>query len=148
MLGTVSMHAWFRCAACTMLGLAALAGGQAFAQQYYKWTDASGVTHYTDHPPENIKAKTVDVKDANGKVPPPVLPGATPDSAKALDDAEAASRLRSCLTSQNNLKILQGANAVVDTHTDGRPTALTIEHRKAAQEQALKNIDTYCGKKP
>jgi hypothetical protein len=127
---------------------AVLAAAQASAQQYYKWTDAAGVTHYTDHPPENIKAKTVDVTDASGKIPPPVQPGSTPDSAKALDDAEAASRLRSCLTSQNNLKILQGANAVVDPHTDGRPTALTIERRKAAQEQALKNIDMYCGKTP
>jgi hypothetical protein len=127
-----------------------LAGiGTVSAQQFYKWTDAAGVTHYTDHPPENIKAKTVDVKDASGKVPPPpALPGSTPDTAKALDDAEAASRRRSCLTSQNNLKILQGADTVVDTHTEGRPSALTIERRRTATEQALKDIDTYCGAKP
>jgi hypothetical protein len=121
--------------------------GTASAQQFYKWTDASGATHYADHPPEKGKASTVTVKSANGAVPPPQLQGETPDTAKRLDDAEAASRRRSCLTAQNNLKILQGEGAILDGESIGQATTLNAQRRVAAKEKALNDIDKNCGPK-
>jgi uncharacterized protein DUF4124 len=117
----------------------------ATAQQFYKWKDASGATHYSDHPPEKGQAKTVTVKNPDGTTPAPA-PIAT--SGQAIDDAETAQRRRSCLTAKANLNILQGEGTVVDGKDVTTANVLTMQRRTAARDEAAANIDKYCGPKP
>jgi hypothetical protein len=116
------------------------------AQQFYKWKDATGATHYSDHPPETGQAKTVTVKNADGTVPAPAASIANPG--KALDDAEAAQRRRSCLTAKANLNILQGEGAVVEGKDVTTANVLTMQRRTAARDEAIANIGKYCGPSP
>lgn len=128
--------------------LATLAGfGSVHAQQVYKWVDAAGTTHYTDHPPEKGTAKTLVLKGAPG-APLPVQPTASTDDKKVLDDAEVANRRRNCFTAQNNIKILQEEGAVLDGSDINTARPLDAQRRAKAKDDAMANIDKYCGPKP
>ena len=116
------------------------------AQQFYKWKDASGATHYSDHPPEKGQAKTVTVKNPDGTVPAPAA--STANAGQVLDDAETAQRRRSCLAAKANLNILQGEGAVVEGKDVATANVLTMQRRTAARDEAVANIDKFCGPKP
>jgi hypothetical protein len=49
----------------------ALISTSATAQQIYKWTDANGQVHYTDHPPADRSAAPVAVDKRPSAAPPP-----------------------------------------------------------------------------
>lgn len=130
------------------LALAALSGyGVAHAQQVYKWVDAAGTTHYTDQPPPKGAAKTLQLKGAPG-APLAAQPANAPDNSKVLDDAEVANRRRNCFTAQNNIKILQEEGAVLDGSDINTARPLDAQRRAKAKDDAMANIDKYCGPKP
>jgi uncharacterized protein DUF4124 len=119
-----------------------LVAAPAAAQQFYKWKDASGATHYSDRLPDKASAKTVNVKHPHNSVPTQAAPIAT--TGKALDDAEAAYRRRSCLAARANLNILKGQGAVVDGKSVATANVLTTQRRAVARDEALANIDKFC----
>ena len=85
-----------------LLGMAALAGslcaGSAVAAEVYRWTDADGVVHFSDRPPEAEQASLTTMSVDN---PPPTgydpdedryNVAATAERTQALRDAQAQAR--------------------------------------------------------
>ena len=81
--------------------------------QVYKWIDASGVTHYSEKPPENTKSKEVQLRNS-APAPAPVLPkdqkdakdakDAKDDRALTLQERERAFRQRQIVREQAEAK--------------------------------------------
>jgi hypothetical protein len=126
----------------------------AVAQTVYKWTDASGVTHYSEQPPpQTVKTKQLILK---GTAPAPaesasVAPAPSPQSpATALDAAKSDFRKQACATANSNLKELSGSRMVLDTGTTENPAGvegariLSPEQREAAKSEAQQQIQQYC----
>ena len=100
----------------------------AVAQSVYKWTDASGVTHYSEQPPpQAIEAKQLQLNGAT-PAPEPAPAASTPPSpqstATALDAAKSDFRKQACATAQSNLKVLSGRGMVLDNGTLEKPAGI------------------------
>ena len=50
---------------CLTLLLVSFVSGNAIAAEVYKWTDANGVVHYGDKPPEGQTAQTINVRETH-----------------------------------------------------------------------------------
>jgi hypothetical protein len=139
-----------RLALATCLALLTLAAtGPVAAQQYYKWKDANGVTHYTKTPPPaGTEAERLAVQAA------PASPAAAPDAeAPAQGDgmtAEATQkRGAACEAARNNLTTLQDNPFVsLDKDGDGKPELLTTEEHNAQLAIAREQVRTLCPAQP
>jgi hypothetical protein len=124
------------------------------AQSVYKWTDASGVTHYTEQPPpQAIKAKQLQLEGAAPAPEPAPAVSAPPpahSAATALDAAKSDFRKQACTTARNNLQLLSGSRMVLDTGTTQTPAGvdgarmLSPEQREAAKSDAQQQIQQFC----
>jgi hypothetical protein len=135
---------------CIALALLAVAGG-ASAQQYYKWKDANGVTHYTKTPPpEGTQADRVAV-NAAAPTPDPAAAGTAPkaDAGTGMSSTAAQQRSAACQTAQANLDTLQNNPFVsIDKDGDGKPELLTVEEHNAQLAIAREQVRTLCPAQP
>ena len=119
-----------------LVAFAALAAAPAFAQQtaaeVYQWTDANGVTHYSQTPPSQGRYEQR-VINAGGTA----APAAT---------AAAPVEHPQCATARANIAALQGEGEVrQDTDGDGEPDATLDPAQRAAQlELAQAAVKAYC----
>ncbi len=51
---------------CTASLLLSIASGNAIATEVYTWTDANGVVHYGDKPPDGQQAQIINVRETHG----------------------------------------------------------------------------------
>lgn len=137
-------------AVCIALALLATAGA-APAQQYYKWKDANGVTHYTKTPPpEGTQADRVAVK-ANAPTPDPAAAAAEPkaDAGAGMSASATQQRSAACQTAQANLDTLQNNPFVsIDKDGDGKPELLSVEEHDAQLAIAREQVRTLCPAQP
>jgi len=136
----------------TVLAGALLLISSAMAQTYYKWTDASGVTHYGEQKPAAVKAQALHLR-TDGTGPAPATTAAEPAPADVATDLQAAKsdfRKQACTTARDNLRLLSGRAMVLDTGTVQNPddittaTKLSTEQRAAAKADAQKQVHQYC----
>jgi len=124
----------------------ALPLGAAAAQTLYKWTDAEGITHYSDEPPpegSEVEARRIKVDPA----PPPVTdPPADAASTAPADSAAApATASENCARVRSNVETLQGSGEVrMDLDGDGTAELLTPPQRDAQLEIAQRQVGVYC----
>lgn len=142
-----------------LLVVACLAAHDASAQakqNFYRWKDAAGVTHYSETPPPKQQASRVSV---DGRAPgapapsapmvksqtPPTAPGQQkqPDDGR-LATAEAAARQRNCSRSRANLETLNGKAMVVDGKDASVARKLTPDEVASSKRVAQADVDTYC----
>ncbi|WP_293712265.1 MULTISPECIES: DUF4124 domain-containing protein [unclassified Stenotrophomonas] len=111
-----------------------LASATASAGNLYKWTDANGVTQYSERPPTGQKYETRRVTSSGASIPEPV---ATPGAAS--EDAR-------CLAARQNLQLLNGSGPVMhDTDGDGKPDTQLDDSQRAAQRQLAESMAAvYC----
>lgn len=114
----------------------ALAAAPAFAQQaneVYQWTDANGVTHYSQTPP------------ARGSYEHRVINSAG-TATTATPAAQAAPESPQCATARENIAMLEGGGDVeMDTDGDGTPDHVLDAAQRAAQlELARAAVKAYC----
>ncbi|HZP66039.1 MAG TPA: DUF4124 domain-containing protein [Rudaea sp.] len=136
-----------------------LAAASAGAEQVYKWTDASGVVHYTDAPPPKDTQNVQTVRVTGGDRPHPVATDeGTAGGEKAGADANAngsgsgnltmddndQNRRKACEAAKQNLDLLQNAGPVAIAGADGKPKQLDDAGRKAQIAQANAEIMLYC----
>lgn len=116
-----------------MAGLAAAATAQAQATRLYQWKDASGVTHYSDKPPEGRNANDRSIVN-HGEPATPTAPAAKP--------AESAQ----CSNARHNLDILsKNVKVQVDNDGDGKPDDVLDEAGHANQKAiAEAEVRAYC----
>ena len=117
------------------------------AQQAYKWTDAAGTVHYSEHRP--VGAATVMKLPGDEHRTTPEQ--AVEDASRALTGGQAElaqvdrrQRQRMCATARGNLKLLD-SNAMVLGNGDMKTaTRLSDEQRNAARSEAKQQMGMYC----
>ncbi|HET6602837.1 MAG TPA: DUF4124 domain-containing protein [Xanthomonadaceae bacterium] len=135
---------------CAALTGAALAGGGATAAQVFRWTDAQGITHYSDMPPpEGTEHVRIDAY-----VPAPPAPGeaeaeaegeADTDTAPAESGPVAVAR-ENCERARKNVEILQASEVVrMDVDGNGASDDLDEAQRAAQLELAQRQVRAFCG---
>jgi len=138
-----------------------VAPSQAQSGTFYRWKDASGVTHYGDAPPPGGKATPVKVKGSmtsSSSVPaqssspaPPTSPASLAAQAAAatpsgMAAAEQAARSRNCDSARANLKTLSGNALLVDSSDPTSAKRMTAEQVESAQRIANIDVAQNCPK--
>lgn len=122
--------------------------GVAMSQTYYKWIDASGVTHYGQEAPAHGKTSKLDLH--NGATAVTVKRELPQVDSAAADEAEKQYNLQSCASAKNDLKLLASNALLVAGGSAASPVdveqahKLTPEQREAARTEATKRIHEYC----
>jgi hypothetical protein len=139
-----------------LLGVAALA----HAERVYKWTDAQGITHYSDAPPpqdtQNVQTVRVSggdrphadqAADAAAAAPDaskPAAPAAAQPAPEVTNDP-AEYRAKNCAAARSNLEILQSKFPVSMPNKDGKQEAVADDKsRQAAIADARAQIAEFC----
>ena len=100
---------------------------QASAGEVYQWTDAQGVTHYSQTPPPGIASKYRVITHRQGEAP------ATP-AAQAAEDPQ-------CGVARANIALLEGGGRVQrDTNGDGVPDRDLSEAERGSQLQLARMV--------
>jgi hypothetical protein len=106
------------------------------AQIVYKWTDKSGVVHYSDQPPpEEAGAERFSVR------------AAAPASRDGEDDAKPTEQPVSaaCATVRQNLLVFENSDIVrMDLDGDGEAEELTPEQRERELARTRELVKTLC----
>ena len=130
-------------------------GAYAADQQVYKWTDASGVVHFSDAPPPK-DAKDVQLMRVSGSDRPRNVesssnsePGSNPEGGNGGTPAAAPvdpkdANAKACATARNNLEILNSKMPVSVTGPDGKALPLDDKARAAQIAAANANVELYC----
>lgn len=117
--------------------------------QVYKWTDASGTTHYAQSPPAQgtkfEKVTTTGTAEPLAKpVAAPTPPPATEPGAEKKPMADTPeNRAKLCDSLKTNLAALQGTGAVV-MQQDGKTVALDDAQRKQQIDAAQSQYNQFC----
>lgn len=125
--------------------------------QVYKWTDASGTTHYSQSPPTaGIKFDKVTTTGTveplskpnnENSTPGPMEPGAEPGSEPGAKPKPVAdtpeNRAKLCASLKTNLASLQGTGPVV-MRQNGKIVALDDAQRKQQTDAAEAQYHQYC----
>ncbi|MGY1458863.1 MULTISPECIES: DUF4124 domain-containing protein [unclassified Luteimonas] len=115
----------------------AFAASPAIAQQtageVYQWTDASGVTHYSQTPPDK------------GRYEHRLITSSGAAATTATEPAAAVENPQ-CATARANIAALQGEGDVQqDTDGDGKPdSVLDADQRSAQLDLAQAAVKAYC----
>ena len=124
----------------------------AIAQTVYKWTDAAGVTHYSQQPPAAGKAKQLQLSGADRPAPAAAASVSAPPAppTTALDAAKHDYPKLACANAQHNMTMLSNPILVLDSSTAATPPgvfgpkALTPDEREAAKLKAQQQIQQFC----
>jgi len=110
-----------------------LASASATAGNLYKWTDANGVTQYSERPPAGQKYETRRITASGASISEPAA------AAEPAEDAQ-------CVAARQNLALLNGSGPVMqDTDGDGKPDTQLDDGQRAAQRQlAESTAAVYC----
>lgn len=139
-----------------VIAAAVLVPAHAQSGTYYRWKDASGVTHYGDAPPAGGKATPVKVNgsmtSSGSATAAPAAPEASTGTAAAapapsgIAAAEQAARSRNCDNAKANLKTLSGNALLVDSSDPTSAKRMTPEQLEAAQRVANIDVVENCPK--
>jgi hypothetical protein len=130
------------------------------AEQFYKWTDEQGVTHYSADPPPKSATSTSEVKvstrlPSDGEDAPPAAPKQdAPDrkdgDKKAADaDKPATGKVppqyaERCKTLQSNLQTMQEHGRVKTTDDKGEVRVLSDEEKQKELDDTQRQIKAFC----
>ena len=144
--------------------LGAAVAGSASAEQFYKWKDANGVTHYTSTPPpKGVESSRLAVSGGSrSRIDQSIDTQATAaEPATAAGDANGGQRLAqgeertaeaiqkrrdtACETAKQRYDVLAN-NAAVEWDRDGDGVAepLDVKEHAAEMEKAQQSIGFYC----
>lgn len=122
----------------------ALPAAAAAAEKLYKWTDAEGITHYSDTPPpedSNFKAREIRVDPA----PPPVAAAPHAAAASGQEAGATPTANENCTRVRSNVETLERSEVVrMDLDGDGTSDTLTDAQREQQLEIARRQVEVYC----
>ena len=114
------------------------------AAAYYRWTDAQGVTHYTDKPPAAAEATAVEkLKSAAPTRLKKDVAQRGEASAPTSGAAEQA-RAQRCQEQQSRLSTLQNNRVIQTPDTDGSMRTLSSAEIDDEIKFTKKSIELYC----
>lgn len=128
-------------------------GVGAFAQSFYKWKDAQGVTHYSETPPAKGIVSQVQLtadRPATSSAAPATSSTSAEAQATALSKAEADYQNRACDAARRDVVAAQSNAILVNGKDATSARKLSQEERVRAALEAQKRVDKFCatGKKP
>ncbi len=130
----------------TLLAIAALGFSAAHAADVYRWTDAQGVTHYADTPPEGLKYERVNVRGGTTAAAPEAAAtdaATKPATAAAGAQVDANLRAELCRTARRNMETLD-SGAAVSMVVNGETRNLSDEEIKAQRADNQRTIEANC----
>jgi len=125
----------------------------------YKWVDEKGVTHFSEHPPPDDKARASKITP---RVTPPGNPAAYDPNAWKGKDAEARKRQiergksekadaknqerrqAACTRARSRLSMLQNTHRIYRDNPDGSRSFMEDKQREAEMERAREAIREHC----
>lgn len=118
---------------CAALVLAASTMG-ASAADIYQWTDANGVTHYSESPPPaGTQYQTRRITNAGAST-----------QAAAAQPVPAADENPQCTTARDNIELLLGDGPVHQDDGSGSSRELSDDERTSQLELARAAVRAYC----
>lgn len=133
-----------------------LAPALACAEQHiYQWTDANGITHYSDSPPprgvkyKNLQATMDSVGAASASSSAKTVAAATPTEPAAATKPENIqdtpdNRKKLCTNLSSNMKLLQGSAPLIIDGAEGKQQALSKDGRAKQLATAQAQYNQYC----
>ena len=120
----------------TVLAFAAIpALAQQTAGEVYQWTDANGVTHYSQTPPTQGRYEHRLITSS----------GAAAPTAAVEAERTTAGESAQCTTARQNVATLQAEGPVqIDDDGDGRLRVLDADQRASQLELAHAAVKAYC----
>ena len=127
-----------------------------------KWVDADGNVTYSDTVPPDVKSETVRSISGKGQTEAPATfspksyterdaelrkarqEKAESSNKKAGEDAIAEAKQRNCVSSRENVRVLEEGGRIVTYGADGERTYLDDDARAQRMEQARKAVSTNC----
>jgi hypothetical protein len=139
------------------LSLACIAG-LASGQQIYKWKDASGVTHFSQTPPNNgahYSKMTLTQEPEVSSNPPSAASAETDASAPRNESRQAtatgdtqpntsSNRAKLCQQLSDNVALLQGKQPVVTGGSNGKQEVMSDSARQQQLATAHAQQAQYC----
>ena len=135
----------------------------AFGEAVYTWTDADGVRHFSQQPPEDqdYELKNVEVRLPTTPAPAAGTASGDPSSLdqrvddylverdaaqqkRRLSQAEKAAMQQNCQVAQQNLVTVESRTRVMVPGPDGEMRQLTDDERLAAVSQAQQDVQKFC----
>ncbi len=117
-----------------LIGAALLIGcSSSMAVDYYRWTDSKGMTHYSDKPPQGIKAERV----KTGKA----VSNPTDETATPQPDAKTSER---CKEERDRLTLLSSHRQIQMKMDDGSMRTLNAEEVQQERAFTEKAVALYC----
>lgn len=137
-----------------LLGLATAILSTAQAQQFYKWKDEKGATHYSQTPPParnsqtlSIKARAATAAPATTPVAAPVAkPGASKDTAAKAPSTPPKQKLsaEACQQIKSNLELLQSGRRLYQNDAGGERSYITEEQKAVQIQTYTQNLAQGC----
>ncbi len=117
-----------------LIGVALLIGcSSSMAVDYYRWTDSKGMTHYSDKPPQGVKAERV----KTGKS----VMSQSDEAAPAQPDAKTAER---CKEERDRLTLLSSQRQIQMKMDDGSMRTLSVDEVQQERAFTEKAVSLYC----
>lgn len=124
---------WFSHLALAAL-LACTCGAQ--AADFYRWTDAQGITHYSDKPPQGVNAEKVKGKKRRAS---DAAEEVAAEEAQASDpDAER------CQSERERLALLQSNRRIQMEDKEGKVRELTAKEIEEEIAFSKSAVDRFC----
>ena len=116
----------------------------AAAEDYFKWTDDQGVTHYSEKPPKNtvtIKGSTQTGHSAPITYPPVKTVTTLPAPADKPQDLKDPMR---CKTAKNNLDSIRNSSRIKVKGENGEFSYLSQDAIAKRKQEAIKAVKESC----
>lgn len=138
-----------------LLGLATAILSPAQAQQFYKWKDEKGATHYTQTPPPARNSQTLSIKTRAATVAPttpPLVTTATAAKPEASKDAATKTpappkqklSAEACQQIKSNLELLQSGRRLYQNDAGGERSYLTEAQKTVQMQTYNQNLAQGC----
>ena len=114
--------------------LALLAASSVAQERVYRWVDAQGVVHYSQTPPDKIKAEERAVH----------VPAPAKQQADAGAPADAPAETPCDVARRNRDALLSGKAVGADTNGDGKPDPMSEADRQAAMDLNARQLAAFC----
>lgn len=121
----------FLCLAAALAVALVSTSADAQSSRVYRWTDAQGVTHYSDSPPADGGFQEVGVRTAQ-----PIEQQAEAEAADSVNPE--------CARARENLEKLSGDGEFQMLDEDGNPFPLTPAQVETQRRLAQAAIEAYC----
>ncbi len=146
--------------ACLVLILTLLGAPATEADNAYTWTDADGIVHYSDKPPESGKAKAIKLKTSRLRDQPEAAPTAATQTNQDKQPADEepvtvpteepstltlAQRRDNCERARKNLAALETRPQVlIDDKETGERRVLAYEEHADMIVKSREHVRKYC----